>query len=43
MTQEFVYSIFQCMQPEDSLKTDFYFEVFNQLKDHVLSCLTGAT
>ena len=43
MTQEFVYSIFQCMQPEDSLKIDFYFEVFKQLKDHVLSYLTGAT
>ena len=25
-----------------SLKIDFYFEVFTQLKDHVLSYLTGA-
>ena len=38
-----------CKQPEDtfikmaSLKIDFYFEVFKQLKDHVLSYLTGAT
>ena len=40
-------SIFK--QPEDTLikmvshKTDFYFEVFKQLKNHVLSYLTGAT
>ena len=27
----------------DSLKIDFYFEVFKQLKNHVLSYLTGAT
>ena len=27
----------------DSFKIDFYFEVFKQLKDHVLSYLTGAT
>ena len=26
-----------------SLKIDFYFEVFKQLKNHVLSYLTGAT
>ena len=38
-----------CKQPEDtfikmaSLKIDFYFEVFKQLKNHVLSYLTGAT
>ena len=38
-----------CKQPEKtfikmaSLKIDFYFEVFKQLKDHVLSYLTGAT
>ena len=38
-----------CTQPEDafikmaSLKTDFYFEVFEQLKNHVLIYLTGAT
>ena len=25
------------------LETDFYFEVFKQLKNHVLSYLTGAT
>ena len=34
---------FQCMQQEDSLKIDFYFEVFKQLKDHVLSYLTRTT
>ena len=39
----------KCKQPEDtfikitSLKIDFYFEIFKQLKDHVLSYLTGAT
>ena len=27
----------------DSLKIDFFFEVFKQLKDHVLSYLTGVT
>ena len=38
-----------CKQPEDtfikmaSLKIDFYFEVFKQLKNHVLSYLTGTT
>ena len=38
-----------CTQPEDtfikmaSLKIDFYFEVLKQLKNHVLSYLTGAT
>ena len=38
-----------CKQPEDtfikmaSLKIDFYFEVFKQLKTHALSYLTGAT
>ena len=38
-----------CKQPEDtfikmaSLKIDFYFEVFKQLKNHVLSYLTEAT
>ena len=31
------------MQPEDPLKIDFYFEVFEQLKDHVLSYRIGAT
>ena len=41
-----VWSIFK--QPEDaairaSPKIDFYFEVFKQLKNHVLSYLTGAT
>ena len=40
---------FICKQPEDtfikmaSLKIDFYFEVFKQLKNDVLSYLTGAT
>ena len=38
-----------CKQPEDtfikmaSLKIDFYFEVFKQLKNNILSYLTGAT
>ena len=39
-----------CKQPEDTFikkmaspKIDFYFEVFKQLKNHVLSYLTGAT
>ena len=38
-----------CTQPEDafikmaSLKTDFCFEVFKQLKNHVLIYITGAT
>ena len=38
-----------CKQPENmafinmaSLKSDFYFEVFKQLKNHVSSYLTGA-
>ena len=40
-------SIFK--QPEDTFikmaspKVDFYFELFKQLKNHVLSYLTGAT
>ena len=38
-----------CKQPEDifikmdSIKIDFYLEAFKQLKNHVLSYLTGAT
>ena len=38
-----------CTQPQDafikiaSLKIDFYFEVFKQLKNHVFIYLTGAT
>ena len=38
-----------CKQPEDtfikmaSLKIDFYFEVFKQMKNHIFSYLTGAT
>ena len=38
-----------CKQPEDtfmkvaSLKIDFYFEAFKQMKNHVLSYLTRAT
>ena len=38
-----------CKQPEDTFfkmaspKIHFYFEVFTQLKNHVLSYLTGAT
>ena len=39
-----------CKQPEDTFikkmaspKIDFYFEVFKQLKNHVLSYLTAAT
>ena len=53
MTQKFAYSMFQfsksiCKQAEDtftmmaSLKIDSYSEVFKQLKNHILSYLTGA-
>ena len=40
---------FVCIQPRDTFikmalpKIGFYFEVFKQLKNHVLSYLTGAT
>ena len=41
--------VYYCKQPEDSFikmtsrKIDFYFEVFKQMQNHVLSYLRGAT